>query len=458
MPHFYELKWRTVFLLARICHPALIGRESKMTQDPLEALHRQLASLKQQIKDLHEAEAKARAAEKALKESEKRFRTLAEATDAMIFILQGTRYVYVNPAAERVTGYTGAELLAMNYWDIAHPDFKELIRRRGERRQLGRKVTGWYEYKIIAKGGEERWLDQTASYVEYDGRAAVIGTAFDVTDRKRAEERVQDQQRQLIQADKMATLGILVSGIAHEINNPLNFILLNAKIAARAWSEITPILEEYLATRGDFALAGLPYTKARERISQLISGIAEGGARIERIVTGLKNFSRQDPGELNQTVDINAAAESALVIVNDLVKKSTNNFSVDYGRDLPPIRGNCQQLEQIIINLITNSCQALADREKRIALSTALVPGKDSLRILIVDEGEGIPPEDINHVFDPFFTTKRNSGGTGLGLSISYNIVKNHGGSLLLTSNPGKGTTAEIFLPLNPSAEKGDVN
>ena len=128
-----------------------------MSQEPLEILHQQLASLGKQIEQLNEAEAKTRLAEKALRESEKRFRTLAEATDAMIFTLQGTRYIYVNPAAERVTGYSSAELLAMNYWDIAHPEFRELIRKRGENRQLGQKVTGWYEYKIIAKGGEERW-------------------------------------------------------------------------------------------------------------------------------------------------------------------------------------------------------------------------------------------------------------------------------------------------------------
>jgi len=414
-----------------------------------EQLARELDKMRRKIKAQETARLKGRNAQKALRESEKRFRTLSEATDAMIFIFQGTRYIYVNPAAERVTGYSKAELLRMNYWDLAHPDFKELIRERGKTRQLGQKVTGWYEYKIVAKGGEERWLDQTASYVEYDGRPAVIGTAFDITDRKRAEERIKLQQLQLIQADKMATLGTLVSGIAHEINNPLNFILLNAKITSRVWSEITPILQEYFESRGDFALAGIPYSKARERIGQLISGISEGAARIEKIVTGLRNFSRQDPGDLNQSVDINSVIESALMIVNDLVKKSTRYFSFDGGRNLPPIRGNYQQLEQVIINLITNSCQALAGRDQKISVATSLDQKAHCIRIIIADEGEGIPAENMTHVLDPFFTTKRNSGGTGLGLSISYNILKNHGGNLDLVSKPGEGTRAEITLPLN---------
>ncbi len=356
-----------------------------------EQLVEELEGLRQQKRKLEVAEIKARDAEYALGESERRFRTLAEATDAMVFMIRGTRFFYVNPAAAKVTGYSREELQSMNHWDLPHPDYKEIIRKRGEDRQQGKKVPSWYEYKILAKSGEERWLDVSASYIEYDGQPAVIGTSFDVTDRKRAEEHMKWQQLQLMQDDKMATLGILVSGIAHEINNPLNFILLNAKIASRVWNEITPILDEYYESKGDFALSGMPYTRARERIGQLIFGISEGAARIEKIVTGLKNFARQDQGELNQAVEINSVVESALVVVNDLIKKSTNYFSVDYGKNLPVVRGNYQQFEQVIINLITNSCQALSGKEKKITVSTPFDRQADCLRIIIADEGEGIP-------------------------------------------------------------------
>ena len=412
-----------------------------------EDLVRELAQTRRKIETLEAAHARAGAAENALRESEKRFRTLSEATDAMVFMIRGTRYFYINPAAEKVTGYSLEELQSMNHWDLAHPDYKEIIRKRGEDRQQGKKVVSWYEYKIVTKSGEERWLDVAASYIEYDGQPAVIGTAFDVTDRKRAEEQIKSQERQLIQADKMATLGILVSGVAHEINNPLNFILLNARIAAKAWNEITPILEDYMESKGDFALAGMPYSKARERIGELISGISEGAARIEKIVTGLRNFSRRDQGDLKEAVDINSVAESALLIVNDLVRKSTTRFSAAYGKKLPPVLGNHQQLEQVVINLITNACQALPDKERAVFLSTAWDPRGKRVRVVIADEGQGIPPDDMKHVLDPFFTTKRNSGGTGLGLSISYNIVRNHGGDLRLASEPGKGTTGESTLP-----------
>ena len=207
-----------------------------------EQLLGELTKLRQRVRELEADLSKARKTETAHRESEKRFRTLAEATDSMVFMIRGTRYSYVNPAAEKLTGFSREELQTMNHWDLAQSDFKEIIRKRGEDRQRGMKVPSWYEYKIVTKSGEERWLDVAASFIDYDGQPAVIGTAFDVTDRKRAEKQVKSQQQLLLQADKMATLGILVSGIAHEINNPLNFILLNAKIASRVWSEITPIL------------------------------------------------------------------------------------------------------------------------------------------------------------------------------------------------------------------------
>ena len=271
----------------------------------------------------------------------------------------------------------------------------------------------------------------------------------EIAERQRAEELAKLQQQQLIQADKMASLGILVSGVAHEINNPNNFIMLNAKILSRVWNDTVPILKKYYQENGEFALAGVPYTNAHEKIGQLISGISEGAERIQKIVQSLRDFSRQDKGELNQQVYINAVVETAIVIVYNLVKKSTNHFSVEYGVNLPTIRGNSQQLEQVIINLITNSCQALPDEEKHLVISTSYDESSDSIIIKVCDQGVGIPSEDLEHIIEPFFTTKRNIGGTGLGLSVSYNIVKNHGGSLNFDSVYGKKTTATVTLPVN---------
>ncbi|MBM3237132.1 PAS domain S-box protein [Candidatus Poribacteria bacterium] len=271
----------------------------------------------------------------------------------------------------------------------------------------------------------------------------------EIAERKRAEELTRLQQQQLIQADKMATLGILSSGVAHEINNPNNFILLNAKIFQRVWNDVMPILEAYYEEHGDFAMAGMPYTQAHEKIGQLISGMSEGSQRIAKIVKGLKDFARQDTGDLEQAVDINTVIDAAILIVNNLIKKSTNHFACDYGGNLPEIRGNTQQLEQVIINLITNACQALQNRENGLVISTSYDSNSHNVIVKVRDEGIGISPECMKYIMDPFFTTKRSSGGTGLGLSISYSIVKAHGGNLDFTSALGKGTTVVLTLPVN---------
>jgi PAS domain S-box-containing protein len=269
----------------------------------------------------------------------------------------------------------------------------------------------------------------------------------EIAERKRAEELAKVRQQQLIQADKMASLGILVSGVAHEINNPNNFIMLNAKILAKVWNDVMPILQTHYEKEGNFAVAGVPFTNAHEKIAQLISGVSEGADRIQNIVQNLRDFSRQDQGELTQQVAINLVVKSAIVIVKTLIQKSTDRFSVQYGENLPTIRGNSQQLEQVLINLITNSCQALQERHRRVQVSTAYQVDTDHIAITVCDEGNGIPPEDLQHIIEPFFTTKRNIGGTGLGLSVSYNIIKNHGGSLDFISTPGKGTKAKVTLP-----------
>ena len=292
----------------------------------------------------------------------------------------------------------------------------------------------------LEKQVEERTADLTATNESL---------RHEIAERERAEELTRLQQQQLIQADKMASLGILVSGVAHEINNPNNFIMLNAKILSRVWNDAMPILKKHYQESGEFALAGVPYTHAHEKIGQLISGVSEGAERIQKIVQNLRDFSRQDQGDLNQQVYINAVVETAIVIVYNLVKKTTDRFSVEYGVNLPTIPGNSQQLEQVIINLITNSCQALPDKEKYLVISTSYDESAKSIIIKVCDQGVGIPDEDLEHIIEPFFTTKRTIGGTGLGLSVSYNIVKNHGGSLKFESIYGKKTTATVSLPVN---------
>jgi polar amino acid transport system substrate-binding protein len=270
-------------------------------------------------------------------------------------------------------------------------------------------------------------------------------------ERKEAEEKERLHRQQLIQADKMASLGILVSGVAHEINNPNNFIMVNAPILSRIWKVVDPILEEHYRTRGDFYIAPrLSYSEMKENIPGIISGILEGAQRIDNYVRELKNFSRPAPLNVDTNININKVIQASAKLLANLIKKSTNRFQTDYGENIPGIKGSFQRLEQVIINLLENSCQALPGKDRGIVVSTGFDPCSRTVKVQVKDEGEGMTPETLENIKNPFFTTKRSSGGTGLGLSISSKIVEDHRGTLVFESSPGVGTTATVLLPVGP--------
>ena len=180
--------------------------------------------------------------------------------------------------------------------------------------------------------------------------------------------------------------------------------------------------------------------------------------RIKTITKSLTDYARADSGKLNELVDINKVIEMSILITNNLIKKSTDNFQVEYGKDIPQIKGNAQQLEQVLINLISNACQSLKDNQSIIKVQSLFNLEQNQVKINIEDEGIGIEKNDLKYILDPFFTTKRNIGGTGLGLSVSYAIIKNHGGSLTLKSEPDKGTTVKVSLPVSGNGNPPDVS
>lgn len=278
--------------------------------------------------------------------------------------------------------------------------------------------------------------------------ARVAGLVADITELKNSLERSRQQEMQLIQADKMATLGVLVSGIAHEINNPNNLVMFNSDLVSRIVKDVTPILDEFYEAHPDRLLGGLAYVETRKELENLLAGIAVGSQRIRDIVAGLKDLARVDTGNMNQQIHINEIVRSSLLIVGNLIRKSTAVFSVDYADDVPAAVGNIQQIEQVVINLITNACHALSKKTQAIRIETRADRAENKVLIIVSDEGAGIPAENLKRLFDPFFTTKRDIGGTGLGLSISYSIVHAHRGELLVQSTEGEGTTVTLSLPV----------
>jgi polar amino acid transport system substrate-binding protein len=283
-------------------------------------------------------------------------------------------------------------------------------------------------------------------------RQVLIRTAAleqEVQERKRAAEALRQGQQQLIQADKMASLGILVAGMAHEINNPNALILLNTPLVLDYIRDTKPIVDAYAAENRGFMVAGLEYSRISSKLPTKISEIQDCAYKIKRIVDDLKDFARQDDAENVSLFSINTTAQMALRFVENKIQKSTNHFSTIYAPDLPLVSGNLHRIEQVILNLILNACQALRTPEESITLKTSFDRKKKMVVLEVIDQGEGIAAENLPRLMDPFFTTKRKLGGTGLGLSVSSGIVKEHHGVLEYKSKLGKGTTAILKLPVS---------
>ena len=286
----------------------------------------------------------------------------------------------------------------------------------------------------------------------------IAGVLNDITEYKNAQEEAKLHQQKLIQVDKMNSLGQMVSGVAHEINNPNNLIMLNADVMESFWNHMRPVLREYSHENTNWKLAGIPYAKVEGKYETLLSGIVGGSQRIKRIVENLRDFGRVDSGEISETLNLEKVVQAALSIVDSLIKKSTSHFSIQYEENLPFVKGNFQKLEQVVINLLTNACQALDKNDKAIRIQIFYEAESHQVVLKVEDEGIGIPSHLLHKIADPFFTTKRDTGGTGLGLSVSYGIIREHRGSIEFKSIENSGTTVEIRIPAISKISNGSIS
>lgn len=316
---------------------------------------------------------------------------------------------YHGPGCVSVTGYTSEDYKKDPelWYRMVHNLDRVNVLKQAQLALAGEEVDA-LEHRIIHRDGSIRWVrnkivvtkDNSGNPVTYDG------LINNITQLKKAAAAAAVRDKQLKQADKMASLGILVAGIAHEINNPNNFILLNVQLFMKVWKDILPILDEYYKNNGDFSVAGMLFSTSKDKIGQSIDGILKGSERIKVITRNLTEYARMDSGKLNELVDLNKAVDMAVLITNNLIKKSTNKFKVEYGKNLPLVKGNLQQIEQVVINLITNACQSLKDNSAEIKVSTYYNAERNKVRIKVEDKGIGISENDLKHIMDPFSLPK----------------------------------------------------
>lgn len=384
--------------------------------------------------------------EKALRESEEKYRNFVERANDGILVIQDWVIRYANPRMTQMLGMKEGSLFGNALIDIIPESERSKFKKKYTAMLTNRSSDKMMETRL--RGERSPDVEINSGLIVFEGRPADFVIVREVTERKRAERDERLRREQLIQTDKLAALGTLVSGVAHEINNPNNAIMLNTPILADVWKDAAPVFEEYHKHYGDFMLAGMPYSLVKGYARDLIHDMAKSSERIKTIVEDLKNFARPNPFDLTEDVDINQVIEQAVKLITNLIRKSTDAFHVEYNPEAPLIRGNFQRLEQVMVNLIQNACHALTDKSQAVLVSVDVIEKNLGIIVRVRDEGSGIEPDQLKRITDPFFTTKRDRGGTGLGLSVSLSIVKDHGGDLSFDSYPAKGTEVRLRLPL----------
>jgi PAS domain S-box-containing protein len=358
---------------------------------------------------------KAEQAEKALRESETRFRSVVEsASDAIILANQEGSILSWNQSAERLFGYTFKEvagkpltILMPSRYQRRHQEGIKRIKDGGQKRIIGKTV----ELEGARKDGTEFPLELSLSMWTSHDVIYYSGILRDVTDRKRTEAALR-------QADKLAGLGTLASGMAHEVNNPVQGIMSMADI----------IMGE----------------KDVEKISEYARDIITYSAHVATVVRDFCQYARPASRDQEVVVDVNERLEEAV----KMVRRSSVLGYIEVLKHfdaVPEIMARRSEIDQVFINLITNAVQAM-DGRGSLTLNTEQADG--AIKVTIRDSGYGIPAQNLTKIFDPFFTTKDPGKGTGLGLSIVYQLVSKYGGRIGVDSAPGVGTTFIIHLPL----------
>ena len=381
---------------------------------------------------LTRAERRSRA-EQALFDSEQRFRRLIDAAPDAMLILASDRIMYANQAMTQLSGYSNPRQLSqLNLHHLFCSD--DVARLVTSIRDLNNDdgPLGPFELRAMRRDGRSVPVEVILVPTEWDTGRGVLLLARDLSGRR-------ELQGQMVQTDRLAAVGTLAAGVAHEINNPLAYVLLNLQYLLR---EVPKLCED------------------GRRLAHLVERVREarhGAERVGAIVRDLKTFSRSDEEQVGP-IELNRVLLSAIKVAR--TQLMSRGQIVEAFEEVPPVRANASRLEQVFLNLLINAIQALPSDDasrSRIHVRTWWERGTSdggSVCIAIADTGAGIPEEHLDRVFDPFFTTKPVGLGTGLGLPICHSLVTQMGGTVAVRSKLGEGTRFTVSLPAARPLEK----
>jgi PAS domain S-box-containing protein len=274
---------------------------------------------------------------------------------------------------------------------------------------------------------------------------ATIIRIHDITEEKRME-------KQLIQSEKLASIGVLVSGIAHEINNPNNYISVNIPILRDYINTVIPIIDEYAEKHPDLEILHMPYAEFREDIFELLDNVQHGSRQIKSIVKDLKVFSKPDQDKAIEKIDLKPMFEKVVAFCNSNIRNTVKTFNVNIPKKLPEMLIDRKPLEQILINLLINAANAFdkpVSENSRVDLVVSMKDSKEGQLIIEVsDNGRGMDEKTIEKIFDPFFTTNPSEEGTGLGMYIVHNLIEKMGGRIHVDSQLGEGSKFTVILDI----------
>ncbi len=375
--------------------------------------------------------------EEALRQSERNFRNLSEASTVGISITDGERFLYCNPTVLRMSGFSEEEYYSKPIWEFVTPESRDIIMTRAKDRLSGKEVPPRYEIEVLTKGGAVKWAEVGAAIIEYNGKPAIIFTQYDVTDRKAADAEREALQKRLNSAQKMEALGQLAGGVAHDLNNVLGILT--------GYSELL--------------LMEIPQGQpARRHVEKILESTEKGAAIVQDLLTMARRGVRS-----SDVINLNTVVSDFLKTpVFDKLKSSYPRvtFRTECQDSLLNIVGSSVHLEKTLMNLVSNAAESISGQGE-VVIGTENryiekeIKGFDEVRqgdyviLTVSDSGIGILDEDRDKIFEPFYTRKKmGRSGTGLGLAIVWGTVKDHDGYIDVQSRPGKGSTFVLYFPV----------